>query len=413
MQSVGTLLWGLRHSARLTLGELARRSGVSKATLSRWESGERLPRIPELEAVLSALNTDSSQRSHLLAAIEAPRAVRHLRHTAVVPPPTTGELLRALRHRKGWSPERLASVLKVSRVSVVRWEHGERIPSNEQIQAICYALSAREDELIAMTCGRLRTSRPTGPATIEDIELTLRGLKFGLYRGMEELVLWTLERQAWELLAHIPTVLPLLAEVYLLNGHHNSVHRRWSEIPAFTDKASALMGDLPEYPHLRIRVEILRATAAVYEMTTPYTRRGLYILSSVLELAKEQPEYHAWVLSDMANYLEMEGQIGSALELSVKAVSVAEMAENPIEFHLRRMDYGDQLIRAGRSADALRVLPTAELIGPEALLVQAEAEYHVGNLSEAANLLQQAIELIERKKLPHLRSRANALAARF
>lgn len=413
MRSVGSLLWDLRQAAKLSLGEVARLSGVSKASLSRWETGTHLPRIPELEAVFSALNADTSERFQLLSAIEAPRAVRQLRHATAVPPPTVGDLLRALRLRKGWTPEQLASALHVNRTSVGRWEQGERLPSTEQIQAICYALDAREEELTALTCGRARPSRPPGPVAIEDIDKTLRTLQAGLCRGMEELLFWTMEYQVWELLAQDSTVLPLAAEVYIFNGQHSRINGRWSEIPACTDKACALLGKLPADSRLRIHQEILRATAAVHQSGTPRPRLGLRILAPLLEVATDQPEYHAWVLSDMAKYQAMDGQSDSALELAVQAIAVAERSVHRVEAELRRMDYADLLIRAGRPADALSIFPNADLIGPEALLVRVEAEYQVGNHSEAASILQIAIEQIETSKQAHLRPRADALAARF
>ena len=53
-EPVGTLLWEMRAAAGFSLGELARRAGLSKATLSQWESGQRQPRVAELEATLRA-----------------------------------------------------------------------------------------------------------------------------------------------------------------------------------------------------------------------------------------------------------------------------------------------------------------------------------------------------------------------
>src|SRR5690349_11242337 len=59
-EHVGTLLWELRTAGGWTQGKLAQRAGVSKATLSQWESGSRQPCVPELEAVLDALEASAA-----------------------------------------------------------------------------------------------------------------------------------------------------------------------------------------------------------------------------------------------------------------------------------------------------------------------------------------------------------------
>ncbi len=50
---------GLRERAGLSLSDVAGPAGVTAATISRWESGRRAPRLPQAlryAAVLKALN---------------------------------------------------------------------------------------------------------------------------------------------------------------------------------------------------------------------------------------------------------------------------------------------------------------------------------------------------------------------
>jgi tetratricopeptide (TPR) repeat protein len=281
---------------------------------------------------------------------------------------------------------------------------------------ICYALNAREEELIALTCGRFSSSKLPDGATMGDIEATLLLVQSGKLRGMEELLYWTMARQAWEMPARDPALLTLLTEIYLFTAQHSRLHERWTEIPPYLDKATAVIGELPASSadlKLRIRLEILRATVAVHEGATLRPHRGLHILSAALERSNDLPDFQAWILSDMAKYLEMDGRTEASLEMAKKAIPVAAEAANPIEAELRQMDYGNHLLRAGRPAEALRVLPGAECIGPEVLLVRAEAEFQAENLSEAANTLQKAMEQIERENIVHLRAKAERLAARL
>src|SRR5262245_60758231 len=122
------------------MGRLAQKAGVSKAALSQWEAGSRLPRVAELEAVLDALGAPPSQRALALASIDAPRALRRLRspgaNAGLGPPSAAGDLLRAMRLRRGWTQEQVAAQVGVVRNAVARWERGDRLPSAGQIQAL-------------------------------------------------------------------------------------------------------------------------------------------------------------------------------------------------------------------------------------------------------------------------------------
>lgn len=51
---VGALIKKARYEARLSQGELAERAGVSRYAVSHYETGQRLPSIPALQAILQA-----------------------------------------------------------------------------------------------------------------------------------------------------------------------------------------------------------------------------------------------------------------------------------------------------------------------------------------------------------------------
>jgi transcriptional regulator with XRE-family HTH domain len=59
-EQVGRALHGLRQAAGLSLSELARRSGVGKATLSELEAGRRNPTLDTLYALTTTLNVPLS-----------------------------------------------------------------------------------------------------------------------------------------------------------------------------------------------------------------------------------------------------------------------------------------------------------------------------------------------------------------
>jgi len=168
-ENLGPLLWEWRTRRSLSLGQLAQAAGLHKSALSRWESGKRLPRVPELEAVLRALDVSAAEAALAFACIPAPRALQHLQHELAPltsSPLTRGDLLHALRVRQGWTQAQVAHHLGVSAQLVARWERSERLPSQEQIQALCYALGARLDEVVALTTGLFGAEGAGPPALL-------------------------------------------------------------------------------------------------------------------------------------------------------------------------------------------------------------------------------------------------------
>jgi transcriptional regulator with XRE-family HTH domain len=66
-RSFGLLLKGLRESRGLSQSELGRRCGMSHATISRLESGGRMPSRTMVNRLIRAMSLDHAEASHLLA----------------------------------------------------------------------------------------------------------------------------------------------------------------------------------------------------------------------------------------------------------------------------------------------------------------------------------------------------------
>jgi transcriptional regulator with XRE-family HTH domain len=109
-RQIGVFIRELRRARQISLGRLAERAAVAKSTLSRWEAGVFQPRLPELEAVLAALQASPVQREQAIARVQAPRAVEQLRRDWAQSSellgedpdafPAGGDLLRAMRRRQ-------------------------------------------------------------------------------------------------------------------------------------------------------------------------------------------------------------------------------------------------------------------------------------------------------------------------
>src|SRR5689334_20442453 len=112
----------------MSLGALSLKSGVHIATLSRWESG-RQPRWTEFEAVLDALVVPGSERTELFQWIDKVESLRRIQHPTGTLPPLRGDLLRAMRHRKGFTQSEVARRLNITQGMLAKWEKSEDWPS--------------------------------------------------------------------------------------------------------------------------------------------------------------------------------------------------------------------------------------------------------------------------------------------
>jgi transcriptional regulator with XRE-family HTH domain len=230
----------MRKAQGLTLVELAQRAGVTHPTLSRWERGVCLPRLPELEAVLKALKVSPAQRRQALKQMETPRAALRLdterRQNApeflaqAGTLPHGGDLLRAMRHRRGWKLEDLANALSLSASTLSRWEQGDTWPSPERLHRLCSALSASQAEIEALTCGRFSLADfGLGGRSLEALEHDFRAHLEPLMMVSElnpglELRFLRLEAALWPHALRRDSVRPLLADVY---AHHANYLRNF------------------------------------------------------------------------------------------------------------------------------------------------------------------------------------------
>jgi transcriptional regulator with XRE-family HTH domain len=62
--------------------------------------------------------------------------------------PNIAESLKILRRRKGLTQEDLARLLGVSRITIARWETGQRFPTTEQLIKLSEILGVSPEELL-------------------------------------------------------------------------------------------------------------------------------------------------------------------------------------------------------------------------------------------------------------------------
>ncbi|HLK33259.1 MAG TPA: helix-turn-helix transcriptional regulator [Terriglobales bacterium] len=414
-EQVGTLLWELRTAAGWSLGQLAQRAGVSKAALSQWESGLRQPRVPELEATLDALGATPAQRSLVYARIEAPRALRFLNSPTAPegpgPPPAAGDLLRAMRMRGSWTQEQIAHRVGVGQNTVARWERGERLPSSEQMQALCFALAAHEEEIVVLTMGRLTEAAETLPTDPQQMLDCLHPLLYGPLQELADLRFLTIERELWQRTLQDERTRPLLATAYAEHAHYLSLSARWEEVRTMAERALALTPQEGPTPDYTLRAALKLAEASVYGGHRPTPERGLRLLKTWLPRSSEA-NFTGWILSDMGEYMALAGQREIALDLSSRALAITVD-----EQEMRLLDHGRVLVATGQPGKALDQLPSL----PESsrgmfvyeALIRCEAYLSLGALEEASAWLQRAYAVIEANGLKYNRAQADELARRL
>jgi len=113
---LGDYLKTLRTSRRLSTDSLATKAGIARNTISRWENGLNLPHIPELEALMGAIQATRHERQRALELLPAARGTKALKAANTEThqlPAGWGEVLWALRLRNGWTLEQLAASLNI------------------------------------------------------------------------------------------------------------------------------------------------------------------------------------------------------------------------------------------------------------------------------------------------------------
>ena len=350
METFGTFVREWRGKRGLSLGQLSLRSGLNKATLSRWENDRSLPRIPELIRVLDALEAPPSARASSLRLLDAPRAIlAERRHTHAPMRLSLGDLLYSLRQRSGKTQAEAAAAAGVSRSQIAHWENDANQPSGSQLHAVGFVLGASAEEIVTLTTGTFAQTR--------------------LARNREALLHTYMSTLAWEEgqthEAHRLHLLSLLAnfghllradkadssDLALIFTAFGDCAEEWDadeeRREAFHGRALALTAKSWEPPHFHLIVAIQGQLSAS---------------SSRLPLKERIAAAYAWLprFRDNAGQAYLLSFIARAIAsadpdeaMRLMDRSCALVAENADEYPCRLRDRGNILRRCGRPAEAL------------------------------------------------------------
>jgi len=431
----------LRRSRGLSLRGLARSAGVSHDALGAWERGARLPRLPELEAALTALGVAPAERLRLIALLPAPRARRHVEAAAgtTEPLPGGGDLLRAMRGRRGLTQADAARSADVSQGRLARWECSEEWPAPERLHALCLALGAHPAETAALTSGRgalppwnkeedaeAWSYRSRAPSPEDPMGRLIKRVYFHA-GALRDLCSLSLERALWLRAQGDEAFRPHLHDIYSYRARAMMEEGRLPEVGAYADRT----WEMARQGHGRSEswVWSVIASAAVLSRGSagrrPRPAAAAALLASLTPQVRPR-ENQAWMLCELSHALAEAGRPEEALRACLQARQIAEQDAMPQEVLFRRRDHAGLLATLGRHGEALDVLETAaglSRFGADSVvrhhLLAASCHLGLGNVGAAQDALAPALSLIEwhsehgSAHLARLRPQAEALAARL
>ena len=430
MNKIAEFLKHLRDGRGVSLRQLADRSGLSRRALTYWEAGTYQPRLPELEMALSALGATPEQKTRAAALLDAPRAARKIRsspellagESQIGALPSGGDLLRAMRHRRGLRLEQVAVLLDVSGATVSRWEGGRIAPPPERLNLLLEALGAGDAESAALKAGYDFLARPlreTAPsaAALRD---NFGAFSLSLYGNREDkrndLRFLSFEAQVWPFAVKSADGRSLLASVCADYAAFLSGFNRMEEAGRYAYRALDLLPRSVVPEESLLRAALIAARSEVYRGLRPAPERGLKMLQ-LWRSAALPPAFHAWLLSDMAEYLLLKNEGEAALRLRREACRVAECCANPDELRLRKLDLAKAEIRAGRAERGLSLFSFSDRDSPfrraDIELLYAEGLMTLEEKGGAEIWLARANADIRAYDLTHLTDRAGLLAKRF
>ena len=345
--------------------------------------------------------------------------------TGLGPPPHGGDLLRAMRLRRGLSREDAAPCLGVSAATLRRWERTETWPSTEQMQRLCFALGAKQEEALALTCGPFSPASPlpsTGNLTAKGLMERIERFARTLYEppfGLKDLELLTLQAAAWALAARGAASHCALSEVYALNSQFLSYRDRHRETAAAAERYF----DIVPRPSLERcgptawvsqRLEAISSRLAAGGQAAP--KRCLAELRRALPLARNTIN-ESTALMIISEALQQQGLWEEALRAAAEAYQAAQRTLSEEKAAWVRGVMGIQLICSKRYAEGLPLLSTGgqgdwyRLV--ETSLWRTEALSGLGEREEAQRWLTQAQADLTRYEITPLQPRLDALQARL
>lgn len=125
----------LRKSQKLSQKELARRIGVSQASINYWEKGQRVPSINAACKIAEYFKIDTSE-------LLEPDIYNRESTTLL------GENVKRLREKKGYSTKKLSELTGITQSTIEKYESNILTPKHNNIVKLASVLDPCGEELL-------------------------------------------------------------------------------------------------------------------------------------------------------------------------------------------------------------------------------------------------------------------------
>lgn len=399
------------------MNQLAKRAQISQSTVSRWEAGKHQPSADELESILAVLNASDAQRRQAFSLLSAPRAVERL---AVSPqsnplsndrPPFAGDLLRAMRYRKGWTLEQVSSRIGVQRSTVRRWEASETMPPVDKLHALCYALDALPDEVIVLTTGGVHLVDWTENNSIESLVQQHGAIQESVWRGMTSLMdlrFLSLEAQLWHYARSSRSARKWLAMTCTTYGQWLAFQGRMREAEHYAYKAMGLVQkDFEPEPFWTWIIQIM-ANGASQLGKHPSLYQAIAILQDWLPVSARWVEHESWCRRTIAEYLIQAKRYEEALRYSLQSFEAIQRSDSEVEMRHARHDHAYALLKAGYPKQAADLMPFETGMLPlqqiQNAMLWAQVRLKLGDRASAVEWAHRAWQVMEEHDFRHVQS---------
>ena len=227
----------LRQSRGLSLGETARKAGISKASLRDWESDRHAPPASALESALIALDADSRTVARLLVQTGSRGAREILSHSPWGAPVDLGQVLRAMRGRHGGAQADVARAIGVRQSTLAKWEAGDARPAPETLERTLALLNATPEEADAL---RRVASIDGGAARTPDVVRRLDEIVHHRPLPLRDVLLLGLESELWSRAMREPAADAALAHTIAVRAQQALLRGTWREIGPHMERAIPL-----------------------------------------------------------------------------------------------------------------------------------------------------------------------------
>ena len=414
----------LRMSKNLSIPEAAACGGVNPATLRRWEKVGygKLPRLVDLRRYLTALRATDAEQAAVLA-FHSDSAYRALQPEQF-PLARSGELWRALRLRQGIGVREMAKILGMDAGTLAHWESGRYLPDAYWRARMLDVLSVSSQEHeVLLRCSAEVTLPPLAAVSLDSLWQDLDALREPVHRADPafpgDLALLALIGEAARRCPTDPHAPRLLAETLHLHSQFLLRRGRESEAPKYAEYARNYVTP-DEHP------AVWYGATSDAARTTPWSNRErpIQLWKEGIAVARNRGEasLESRMLREMATYRRREGDLIAALGLAREAQRLAVRSEQGGFIFGSHVVLADILVRLGQRREALETMPPPPVdmeveIDPfgstDRLLRWANLFGYCGDKVGVQEYLSQALQLIERYHLPHLRQRAERTARRI